>query len=327
MEPIMEHSEQDVLAAFKAKRVAAQAAATEQPGAETDGQAAGTQAPPALAAQGDAQKVEGQAEQAPTLPERLSVTYKGDDGADVTEEVPLNEVKAGYMRMKDHTHKTMELAKERADIPKQAEAAVTEARKQYLDGLNHLKQLVVASVLPELQGVDWVKLSQENPSEYVRLRGRQDQAQNVLRAIQAQEETQKAQATAKEGETRQRKIADTIATLKREIPGYTDQLYTGLLQGAVKHYGYEPENYASRIDARDILVLNDAIKYRELMAKKPATEAALKNAPAALKPGAVVGKTDIDQARIERSRKALQESGEVDDAVGLLRAKRARQGA
>lgn len=321
-----EPSEQDVMAAIRAKRVAAGTApAQEQQQTQQEEQASGTPnaADPAA---GEAQQQGEQASALEPAGGRYTVKVKGDDGAETTEEVTLDELTSGYLRNRDYTLKTQEVAKARSELPQQLEKAAAEARGEYLKGLQQIEQFVQAVVAPEFRGIDWEQLSKENPAEWIRLANRRAQVENTLKVVRSQTETQRLQAEAKEKEARKARADESISTLKREIPGWNDEIYNKLLAGASKAYGYTTQEYGDRLDARDLLVLNDALKYRDLMAKKPAATEALRNAPAAIRPGASVPRTDIDQARVEKARKALSESGDVDDAVALMRAKRTRKG-
>lgn len=317
-------SDDAIVAAIAAKRKAATGESPSAPAGEPAQQQA-------AAVEQAAQPAE---EQQPAEPEqqsaidlasvRVPVTYRGEDGKDVTEELSVDDLRKGFQGHRDYARLTKEVADERGKVAQTVDRATAEARKAYLDGLTTMQNLAVRVIAPELANVDWAKLAQENPTQYVALRGKADQLTSLLGAIKAQGETQTQQQKAKDQEARTRAAGEAVATLRREIPGWSDEHYNRLLTGAVKTYGYALEDYGNRTDARDIMVLNDALKYRELMAKKPATEAALKAAPQTLRPGATPARTDQDEARITKAKKALEGSGEIDDAVALMRAKRQR---
>lgn len=263
-------------------------------------------------------------EAAPTI----KVTIKDDDGKDQEVELPVDEVRSGYMRHADYTRKTQALAKERAAIPQklaESERAVTEARTGFTQALQNLEAFVVYAAAPELGNVDWNRLAVENPGEHVRLTQRANQINATLTQIrnhqtelakQAQEQHQKAMKQA---------ALDAREALNREIPGgWNDDLYSKITKGAINHYGFTPEEFGTIVDARTILMANDALKYRELVSGKPIAQQKVAKAPLAVKPGAAPTPADKRQSLVEKARETARKSGSVEDALALMQAKRQR---
>lgn len=263
------------------------------------------------------------------LPPTLKVTIKDDDGKDVEQELPVDEVRSGYMRHADYTRKTQALAKERAVIPQkiaESERIVTETRAQFGQALQNLQAFVVHAAAPELQGVNWNQLSQENPTEYVRLKQRAEQVNATLAQIQNHQRQVASQAEAQQKKALAEAAQTARETLNREIPGgWNDDLYVKIQKGAVSHYGYTPEEFGMIVDARTMIMANDALKYRELISGKPIAQQKVAQAPLAVRPGAAPSATDKRQSQVERAREAARKSGSVDDAMALMQAKRARQ--
>ena len=296
---------------------AAEPAATgDQP---VEGQPAEGQIP-----EGDAQAIDAGA-----LPPTIKVTIKDDDGKDVEQELPVDEVRSGYMRHADYTRKTQALAKERAALPQQiaeSKRIATESQQQFVQQLQQFQQFVIQAAAPELQGVDWNRLAVENPGEHVRLTQRANQVNATLAQIQNQQKRIAAQAEAQHKQEKQQSAVQARETLNREIPGgWNDDLYVKITKGAVNHYGYTPEEFGTITDARTIIMANDALKYRELVSGKPIAQQKVEKAPLTVRPGAAPTQTEKARTQIEKARDVARKSGSVDDAVALMQAKRARQ--
>ena len=264
-----------------------------------------------------------------TLPIKLKVTVKDDTGNDIEEEVDFNERKSGYMRHADYTRKTQQIAAERKAIPQklsQAEEAITQTRNDFVQRLQYMQAALVQAVAPELGGVDFNRLSQENPTEYVRLNQRAQQVNATLGAIQKQIADANTQAARQSAAAKSKAAAESVEMLNRELPGgWNEGIYQKLTQGAVKHYGYTPEEFRTVIDARMMLMANDALAYRELKEGKPLAQQKVGKAPLAVRPGATATNAEKNRTELDRLRGKAQKSGSVDDAMALMQAKRGAQ--
>lgn len=308
-----------------ATEAAAEVEGDDAPAADPE-QSEGTQDAPAT---DDAPaEEEGQDESQPDLSTvKVPVTYKGDDGEDVTEEMPLDEVRAGYMRSRDYTIKTKEVAQARAAIPQAVEQGVAEARNTYSQELQKMHALVTATVAPELQGIDWQKLAQENPAEYVAKSARFQQVNQILQSISQQHDAEQQRTFAARKAQADQEAASSVEVLKTAIPNFTLEKYKGLIDGAVREYGkygVKAEEVAGITGAAPFLIINDALAYRALMSKKPAAQKQVAAAPVAIKPGVSKTRAEANQARIAPLKSALAKSGDLEDAVALYAARNRR---
>ena len=281
-------------------------------------------------AEGQTAEGEAQPETEAIAPALFKVEITGDDGKPLEVDVDFNERKSGYLRHADYTRKTQALAKERAVIPQklaESEKAVTKARTQFGQALQHLQALAINAAAPELQGVDWNRLAVENPGEHVRLTQRANHLNATLAQIRNMQQRVEQQATAAQTKAKQEAAVAARETLNREIPGgWNDDLYAKIAKGAVNHYGYTQEEFLDFTDARTILMANDALKYRDLIAGKSLTQQKVAQAPQlAVKPGATPTATEKRQSVVDKARDAARKSGSIDDALALMQAKRARQ--
>lgn len=247
----------------------------------------------------------------------LEVSVKGDDGKDVAQKLTVKELREGYMRQKDYSRKTAEVARQREEVSESVRKAVESERNQYVQNLKLLQQTLISTVAPELQNVDWNTLAQTDAFEYVRLKNRADQINQAISSIQAktQEVTTKQ---ANEQRAAQAKLAATARSqLEEKIPGWNDTVYQSLMKEG-QNYGFKAEEIGTWLDPRAIQVLHDAVQYRKM--QTPVTGKKLVVAPKVLKPGAAQSVTRT-QAQAADAMKRLQSSGNITDAADAIRAR------
>jgi hypothetical protein len=248
----------------------------------------------------------------------LPVTYKGEDGKDVTEEIPVKALREGYMRQQDYSRKTAEVARQREEVGTQVRQAVESERGQYVNVLQELQSVVLATVAPELKDVNWSHLATNDPLEYVRLDNRRKEITNVLTELKQKqtEATEKQQADSKKA---MHEVATkALETLQSEIPGWNPTLYQSVLK-AGESLGYKHDEVANWIDPRAIKLLHKAHLYDQLKAGKPLTGNKVAIAPKVMKPGARTI-SQSQQAQGE-AMKRLHDSGRVEDAAAVIRAR------
>lgn len=205
------------------------------------------------------------------------------DGRKERKKLSLREYQQGYLRQADYTRKTQELAKQRAEVQDVARQAEVKAAKEYAQKLDVLQGTLVKVAAPELASVDWNKLANEDPSEYVRLSNRATQLNQIISAI----ETEKTTAQKRADEEDNKKHAETwqksLETLQREIPDWGTPLVEKLVTTGKNVYGVDVAQWR---DAGQIKMLHDAMKYRETLARQPDVAKKIALAPKVLKPGA-----------------------------------------
>jgi hypothetical protein len=113
-----------------------------------------------------------------------------------------------------------------------------------------------------------------------------------------------------------------METLKQVVPEFADpqkasQVRDRLVTMGQEIYGYEPNEISAVMDHRAIRVLNDAIKYQELMSGKKQAERKAKPKPKrTVRAGA---KKTASNANAERqTRQKLKKSGNINDALSLI---------
>lgn len=240
------------------------------------------------------------------------------DGQEV--EVTLEELRSGYSRTEVWTKRMQDLADERRTLVEEAQelASAQDAYQQRLQ----LVENALRQTIPE--DVDLARLKKEDPEAYVELRERADQIQ----AIQAEQqrvmqERQEAAAT-----EREKLLAIERERLEAAIPEWTDESVATtekqkMLEVAQTDYGFTQEEVGQVIDHRAILLLRDAMRYRELANQQDSTTRKRKSKKSStLKPGSSKSGTKRGSKsrakKIRAQRKRLRETGSVDDAAGLF---------
>lgn len=246
----------------------------------------------------------------------LEVTTKGEDGVDVVEKPTIKELREGYMRQKDYSRKTAEVARQREEVTENVRKAVDGERSQYLQNLQTLQAVLIETVAPELRDVNWTHLATNDAFEYVRLRNRADQIQQVLSDVQVKQNEIKAKQTAEQNEARQRIAAKARAQLEAEIPGWNDTLYQQLMRSGEK-FGYKPEEVATWVDPRAIKLLHAALN--AVQPTKPQVGKKVAAVPKVVKPGA--SSDGVKAQQQSDAMKRLQGSGSINDAAAVIRAR------
>jgi hypothetical protein len=120
------------------------------------------------------------------------------------------------------------------------------------------------------------------------------------------------------------------AYMKREmeqlqiaIPEFSDsskakEIKSKLVNIGGKHYGYTAEEIGQVMDHRALKVLNDAMKYQEIIAGKSKAVKKTRKAKPVLKAGAKrSNKVQPGKVR-DRQQAKLRNSGSIEDALGLI---------
>lgn len=303
--------------AAEAEVKAAQAKPEEAPPEEEYQPQPNTQVEGEQPQQADAPAVEIPLDQLEAI--ELETTYKGDDGSDVTSKLPIKELKKGYMLQKDYSRKTAELARQREQVADQVRQAVESERTQYMSNLQQIQTTLIETTAPELKDVNWNHLATNDPAEYVRLRNRADQIQQVLNGIQSKQAEVTSKQKAEQAQARQKAANEAREVLEKKIPTWSDDLYKSLMKTA-SEYGYKLEEVANWVDPKAFEVLHDAHQYRQMKAEKPAVEKRVSVPPKVVKPGAAAPATAA-QLRASDAMSRLQKSGNISDAAAVIKSR------
>ncbi|OMG85398.1 hypothetical protein [Achromobacter xylosoxidans] len=193
---------------------------------------------------------------------------------------PVAELKAGYMRNQDYTHKTQELARERDSFNERVQQQFQQVQ-QFAQALGelHVQDRIVKQLeanIAQINRYDDPTGYSSAVSELMMATKQRDGLAAHLQTVQQARTQEQHQAFL----AAQKQAAAELSTGPNAIPGFGKELVQKL-NVTGRDYGFSPEEMSTITDPRHIRVLHDAMKYRELQAKKPE---AMKKVAAAPKP-------------------------------------------
>ena len=141
-------------------------------------------------------------------------------------------------------------------------------------------------------------------------------ARNMQQLNQVQQQRTQAQEQA-----RQAYLQEQAELLQKHIPEFADpekgdKLKNSLVQTGVQ-YGFTEQEMSAVTDSRYVRALNDARKYRELVAKRKSVQAKGEKARPVVKAGAKK-RNDGNAATRNKAKTRLQKTGSIDDALSLI---------
>ena len=229
-------------------------------------------APPTTGETGSDEESDDESEAKPEsqATQEIEVTVKGEDGAEETIKVPLQELKDGYLRRRDYTQKTEGLADRERQIAGAVHKHVNESRQHYV----REAQLARAAVL-QLAGLrspaDMAQLAAADPTAWVAEKQREEQVLGVINALEQGITKERKQSTAESQQQRDLAMANTWKQLSAK--GIDKPKLVKVFETIGTKYGYKPEDFGGVTDARMVLLMADAAAYHALKAKKPEVQA------------------------------------------------------
>tara|TARA_Y100000114_G_scaffold157167_2_gene187706 strand:+ start:19005 stop:20018 length:1014 start_codon:yes stop_codon:yes gene_type:complete len=229
-------------------------------------------------------------------------------------DVTLDELKNGYSRDADYRRKTEELSYERKQLQSESE----KQRQNYSTKLNELNQLLDVAqqqLNADINSADLEKLYEEDPTEAARidhkLRKKQEKLSSAMEKIQS-ERNQQLENYKKE----QAKI------LVSKMPEFADQtkaksLATGMTE-TLYSYGFNAQEIKDVFDHRIVMLVNDAMNYRNMQKVKPNLAKKITKPGKVFSSGVKQSKSDISlKARKDRLSR-LKKSGSMKDATSVF---------
>ena len=236
------------------------------------------------------------------------------DGKEV--EVTLDELQKGYSRTQDYTRKTQQIA----EVRKQTEAEFQELRaerEQYAQLLGALQAQVQQAAQPQ---VDWDRLYQEDPIEWVRQREVMRENQEKAAAIQSEQQRLAQLSQQEQAKQREALLAQEQEALLAAIPEWKDskkaQAEKAMLVQFGQKIGFTPDDLKNVVDHRAVVMLRKAALYDQMMSKRGQIKPVTNNGPRPAKPGAAGRVSSNTEAM--RAQQRLAKTGRVDDAADAI---------
>ena len=212
----------------------------------------------------------------PASSRKFKVTIKGDDGADLEQEVGEKELIAGYTRQADYTRKTQALAQREEQAVEVVKARVTEAQNHYIQQAQ-MAQALVAQFAGMRSPEEMMQLAQTDPASYVAEQARMQQVQHQIAGLQNQwQQTQFQQQQQQQAEL-QKSFAKCWGVIGQQ--GIDKPKLQHIFDSVAKDYGIAQERFATLNDPAVVMVMRDAVAYRELQKQKTAVTKKAEAAP------------------------------------------------
>ncbi|CAB4125060.1 hypothetical protein UFOVP62_56 [uncultured Caudovirales phage] len=258
----------------------------------------------------DAATDEGDPEDAEPEPQLVTVKIDGK-----TEQVSLEEAAKGYQRQVDYSRKMDALSEDRKGF--EAERyQVAQERQQYAQLLTALQQQLQTG---QPQEPDWQRLYETDPIEWVRQRevwrDRQERLtaaqfeQQRLQAVQAQEQQVHLSKLVQDG---RQKMIELVPDWKDTKRWESDR--QGLLEYGQK-IGFSADELNQTYDPRAVVALYKAMKFDNLMAKRP--QAAPPKGPK-VAPAGTASTAPKSTSEVTKAKQRLAQTGRVQDAAALF---------
>jgi hypothetical protein len=209
----------------------------------------------------------------------------------------------------------------------QENAALEKQYKEQAQALAQQQQQVLAMYQQAQQGglqaptPPSKELFDQDPIGYMEAKLTYDEAKAAhdqqLYQLQGMHQQQAQQQQA----ARQAYLAEQAEVLKQYIPEIADPKKGEMLKTEIMdtgmHYGFTPEEMAGVSDARYVRALNDARKYRQLVANKQKSQSKADGVRPVVKAGAKK-RPDGQAATRKKAQQRLQKTGSIDDALSLM---------
>jgi hypothetical protein len=249
----------------------------------------------------------------PEEPELLTVKV---DGKEV--QVTLDDLKRGYSGQ-SYVQKGMQ---EAAAAKKEADELKVSLLTEQQKIAQLYQQMQSGQGMPTQPAAPPIDLLNDDPIGYMEQKARYDVAMGEYsKQMTGLKSVADKQAVA-EQESFNAHVAKEAEALQKSIPDFANpekaqDLWGGLSAGGQEHYGFTDEEVRGISDHRAVRLLNDALKYRKLMASKSKVNRKAKGAKPVVKPGGKKVGTGKRKAQ-ERRKAQLKNTGSIKDAVSLI---------
>ena len=241
-----------------------------------------------------------------------------------TQELPLHEIRRGHLREADYTRKTTELAEQRRAFEAERHVKISEVGER-AQQLQALTQELEKQLTQEIKAVEWDKLKDEDPVQYVRLKEEHRERRELLtRALTENQKVQEERAREFQGQFGQY-LVEQRKQLLTHLPEWADADKGVVEQKKLASYllaqGFQQNEVDAVYDHRLVLLVRKAMLHdqsqkeadqRAAVAKKKVALVPKMQAPGAKDTG------NRQQEEREQLMKRLKRTGRVDDASSLL---------
>lgn len=227
-------------------------------------------------------------------------------------EVSLDELKSGYSRDSDYRQKTHSLSLERKNLEEEKNVL----RQTYDTRIKELDELMQSanSFISQGSEVDLKAMYEEDPQAAAKLDFQMRQQREHLASLRQKSEAVKQQQY-NQFLNEQKQLAEQ-AIPELANPQKASEIKVKM-RDTLSNYGFNDQEIGSLSDHRFLLVLKDAMEYRNLKNAKPIVQKKVVNAPKVVKSG--TAKTESSKRSVIQSKLGrLKKSGKIQDAHSAI---------
>ncbi len=257
----------------------------------------------------DEEQIDTQEKQDSTAEPTYKVKVAGQE-YDVT----LDELRNGYSRDADYRQKTESLAFEKKQFMSESE----KQRQDYSAKLNEANQMLSVAqqqLNSEINSADLEKLYEEDPTEAARIEHRLRKKQEKINSALAKNQSeQKKQFDSY--------LKDQQSKLVSKMPEFSDPDKASQLKSSMKStlnaYGFNDTEVAQVYDHRIVMLVNDAMKFRNLQKAKPNIAKKITKPGKVFTSGVKQTKADVTLKARKEKLSRLKKSGSHKDAASIF---------
>lgn len=256
----------------------------------------------------------------------LKVAVKIDGKAG---EATLKDLVENYQKGKFGDQLREEAKAEKRAAEQERTQKIREAQEQVVAAAELIKS-IESKINDDATATNWRQLRDTDPAEYaakmVELeRRRADVAEMKRQAIEAWNKAEETKQSDLNKNLEQRLAAERAALLEK-IPEWRDSERakaekTEVLNDLIER-GFSREEAMGASDHRLLLLARDAMLHRKMTSKTDVARKKMAKVPKVMKPGAPKPAQQQAKEKTDKLRSKLRETGSLDDAAALLRARR-----
>ena len=229
-------------------------------------------------------------------------------------DVTLDELRNGYSRDADYRRKTEELSNDRKQFMSESE----KQRQDYSSKLNELNQLMSVAqeqLKTEENSVDLEKLYEEDPTEAARIEHRLRRKQEKLNSAMAKTQSEQQKQFESYLQEQQKQLAS-------KMPEFSDPAKASNLKASMKNtlnnYGFNDQEINQVYDHRIVMLINDAMKYRNMKGSKPNLAKKISKPGKVFSSGVKKDKAEINLTKRKEKLSRLKKTGNIKDATSIF---------
>jgi hypothetical protein len=185
-----------------------------------------------------------------------------------------------------------------------------------LSKLTELTSMAQQELQAEYSNINFEKLYEDDPTEAARLEHKMRKRAENLGRIQEETKANQAHEFQKYLQDQQHKVSSLV-------PEFNDPDKASKLKSDMRKYlsglGYGDQEINSVYDARQVLLIKDAMTYDKLRKSNPKVTKKVAAAPKVLKPGVAKNKTDASAKARRDKLNRLKKTGAAKDAASIFK--------